>query len=126
MDLQTFLDSLVAGDFAAVAPTAIIVGALVWAIIEGLQKLYTKDGNGPPFSPDIQFWLAIILSFGIPLTAYVVDVLLSSRQVTLNGLFLAFATGYAVSQGIHWAASGSKNAHAAIAAGVNTDLPKDV
>lgn len=49
----------------------------------------------------LKFWLAIALSFVLPVGAYVVLQLQTSQPIVLNGLFLACAVGYVVSQAIH-------------------------
>jgi hypothetical protein len=100
MDIITFLQSLVADSFLGVAVVALTVGGLVFAIIEFIDML-VKRGNPAGMPSKFKFWLAIALSFVLPVGAYVLLQLQTNQPVVLNGLFLACAVGYAVSQGLH-------------------------
>lgn len=100
MDLINFLQSLVADSFLGVAAVALTVGALVYGIIEAVDAV-VKRGNPEGIPSQAKFWLAIGLSFVVPVGAYVLLQLQTSQPVVLNGLFLAFAVGYVVSQAAH-------------------------
>lgn len=100
MDLIGFLQTLVADSFLGVAAVALTVGGVVYGLIEFVDMLIKKQ-NPAGMSNQFKFWLAIALSFIVPVGAYVLLQLQTSQPVVLNGLFMAFAVGYVVSQGIH-------------------------
>jgi hypothetical protein len=100
MDLIGFLSTLVADSFLGVATVAITVGALIFGLIEGIDAI-VKHSNPAGLSSRFKFYMAIVLAFIVPVGAYVALQLQTSQPVVLNGLFLACAVGYVVSQGLH-------------------------
>lgn len=100
MNLIGFLQTLVADSFLGVAVVAATVGALVFGLVEAVDAIVKKK-NPAGLSSEFKFYLAIVLAFVVPVGAYVTLQLQTSRPVVLNGLFLAFAVGYVVSQGLH-------------------------
>lgn len=100
MELQQFLEGLVAGSAGEVAATAAAVGLLVFSLIEGVDVL-VKRKNGVGLNSDLKFWSALVLSFGVPLGAYSGLQAINNERIELNGLFLACGVGYAASQIVH-------------------------
>jgi uncharacterized membrane protein len=100
MDFTNFLRSLVAGNIAEVAAVALVVGAFVFGLIEFFDWLAKKQNpNGIP--AQFKFWLALVLSFVVPIGAYLLLQLQEQQPIGINGLYLAAGVGYMASQAIH-------------------------
>ena len=95
MDLIEFLRAFVPNDLAGVPAAAAIGAAAIFGLIEYLDRKRVK------LPPDVKFWGSLGLAFVLPVTAYVALQVLISAAITLNGVFLAVAVGWMISQGIH-------------------------
>jgi hypothetical protein len=111
LDLHQFLEQFIAGDLTQVAIVAAIVGAAVFGIIKAIDGLLTS-GGGPGLSPNLKFWGAVVLSFVLPLGAYLIVTIQDALKPTLNGVFLAAAVGFTAATALHWVTSGSTKANA--------------
>jgi hypothetical protein len=114
MDLYDFLKQMVAGDLAHVAVAAAFVGILVFGIIEFIDSRIKKpqtptDPGNPGLDHNFKFWGAMVLSFLLPLLAYLYVSWVDKQPINANGIFLAGGVGYVASQGIHWATERNDN-----------------
>ena len=106
MDLYDFMKQMVAGDLAHVAVAAAFVGIIVFGIIEFWDSKKKRpqtatDPGDPGLDHNFKFWFAIVLSFALPLVAYLYVQWVDKLPVQANGIFLAGGVGYVASQGIH-------------------------
>lgn len=107
MDLYDFLKQMVAGDIAHIGVAAGVVGLIVFGIIEFVDSKVKRpqtptDPGNPGLDHNLKFWSAMVLSFLLPLLAYLYVSYQDGVPVNLNGIFLAGGVGYVASQGIHW------------------------
>ena len=125
--MDNFINSLVAGDFGSVVLAAAVVAGLVFGIVELADRIASKDGAKEGLTPNQKFYSAIVLSFIIPVSAYVYQALvLNKSHIVLDGLFLACAVAYVASQSIHWATGGGNTATAMHQASMNPDTPMPI
>jgi hypothetical protein len=81
MDLQQFLQQLVASDYAHVAATGISIGGIIFTIIQYLDNNF----NLPPA---VKRWGAIVAAIVLPPLAYYGLTSLTHAALTANGWFL--------------------------------------
>lgn len=108
-----------------VAIVAVVVGGAVFGIIQGADAFFKQKG-GEGLSPNLKFWGAVALSFLIPLVAYVIVTLQDTRTLTINGVFLAAATGFTAATALHWVTGGSQRATAVHEAELHPGTPKEL
>lgn len=121
--MDDFINQLIAGDFLHIAIAAAAVGLLVFGIIEFVDRLVSHDRTQPGLTPQVKFWSAIVLSFIVPIAAYIVQSVQTGVHPSLTGLFLACAVGYVASQAVHWGTGGSQTATALHEASLHPQVP---
>src|SRR6187399_3110017 len=111
MDLYNFLNSMVAGGWAEVATAAVVVGGIVFGIIEFIDSRIKRpqtatDPGNPGLDRNVKFWGAVLLSFLLPFLAYLYVTNVDGNPITFNGVYLAAGVGFTASQAIHWVTEG--------------------
>jgi hypothetical protein len=112
LDIYDYLRQFIALDPLHVVSVAVIVGAAVYAIIEGIDAI-AKNGQDPPkpgLNPHVKFWGAVALSILIPFGSYVIVTSNDARPLTAGGILLAAGVSFFVATGLHWVLGGGQNA----------------
>lgn len=113
MDLYEFLRQFVALDIPSVALVAGVVGTAVFLIIQAFDTLAkNRPPGGVGLPPQIKFWSAVILSFVIPLGAYLLVTTNDRRPITFGGVALAAGVSFLAATGIHWITGAGQEATA--------------
>jgi hypothetical protein len=103
-----------------------VVGSVVFGIIEALDG-WAKRNGGDGLAPDLKFVGAVILSFLIPLAAYLALSAQDKAAITFNGIYLAGAVGFGAATLIHYAVGGgSKKANALHEAELHPGVPQEL
>lgn len=125
MDIHNYLEQFIAGDLTQVATVAALVGLAVFGLIKAIDGILENAGK-PGLSPDLKFWGAVLLSFVLPLGAYLIVTAQDALKPTLNGVFLAAAVGFTAATALHWVTSGSTKANAIHEAELNPGVPQAI
>jgi hypothetical protein len=124
VDIYTFLAQFVALDIPSVVLVAGVVGTAVFLIIQAFDTLAkNRPPGGVGLNPQIKFWAAVVLSFVIPLGAYLLVTNNDHRPLTFGGVALAAGVAFMAATGIHWITGAGQEASAIHKAEKNPGTP---